>query len=202
MSDRDTAGGTAFPSGSFEDAMAGFDTATGSPRGATEVTAVPSFPTPMGGQPEEAMGQGQEQGEGQGMGATGGAAEKAKEVAGQAQEKATAAVDTAKEKVGQVTDQATSKVDVGMDKAAGGLATLAGTLREKSEGMGQQGGATGAVQTAATTAAESLDTAAQYLREKDTDQLMAELEALVRRKPAQSLLVAAGVGFLLSKALR
>jgi ElaB/YqjD/DUF883 family membrane-anchored ribosome-binding protein len=47
-----------------------------------------------------------------------------------------------------------------------------------------------------------LDQAARYLQDKDSAQLIADLEALVRRKPTESLLVAAGVGFLLSKIVR
>ncbi len=54
----------------------------------------------------------------------------------------------------------------------------------------------------ATKAADRLDAAAQYLKDKDSQQLMADLEGLVRRKPTQTLLVAAGVGFLLSKVVR
>jgi ElaB/YqjD/DUF883 family membrane-anchored ribosome-binding protein len=50
--------------------------------------------------------------------------------------------------------------------------------------------------------ADKLDAASVYLRDKDSQQLMADLEALVRRKPTESLLVAAGVGFLFSKILR
>ena len=177
MSDRDTAGGSTYPPGSFGDAMQSFDPAAGTARGTGEG---PSF-----------------------GGATGGSAtERAQEVAGQAQEKATQAVDAAKQKAGEFGDQATTKGDAGMDKAAEGLSSLAGTLRERGEGMEGQGGAAGALQTATTTAADRIEGAAQFLREKDTDQLLTELEALVRRRPTESLLVAVGVGFLLSKALR
>jgi predicted nucleotidyltransferase len=44
-----------------------------------------------------------------------------------------------------------------------------------------------------------LESTGSYLREKDTDQLMSDIEALIRRKPVESLLVAAGAGFVLSK---
>lgn len=127
------------------------------------------------------------------------AKEKATEVAGQAKEQASQAVDTAKEKAGQVAEQATAKADVGLDKAAGGLDKAADVLRERGEAMGGQGSA---VQSITATAATRLDGAAQYLQDKDTDQLKADLEAMVRQKPTQTLLVAAGVGFLLSKIVR
>ena len=128
------------------------------------------------------------------------ATDKAKDMAGQAQQKAGAAVETAQQKVDQVTDQATTKVDAGIDKAAGGLDKLADTIRGRAESSGQGGSSSMASQ--ATMVADKLDASAQYLRGKDTDQLITDLEALVRRKPAQSMLVAAGVGFLLSKTLR
>lgn len=119
--------------------------------------------------------------------------------ADQAKEKATVAVDKTKEKAGQVADQATTKVDAGMDKAAGGLDQASDMLREKAGEAGAEGGG---MQSVATQSADKLDVAAGYLKEKDTDQLVADFEALVRRKPVESLLVALGVGFLLSKAVR
>ena len=221
MSDRESTGGSAFPPSSFGDAMthggpegatssgtadatfgdelyAGASGASGASYSDTSFSSSTFSTSPI----DESMGQGQGMG-GQGGGSEGTASttDKAKEVAGQAQEKATQAVDTAKEKAGQVAGQASDKVDTGIDKAASGLSSLAGTLRERGEGMGD-GGAGGAVGTVATTAAERLDAASQYLQNKDTDQLMTDLEELVRRKPAQSLMAAAGVGFLLSKVLR
>ena len=127
------------------------------------------------------------------------ATDRVREAAGQAQDKASHAVDTGKQKAGQVAEQASAKADAGIEKAAGGLDRAADMLREKGQSMGGEGGT---MQAAATKTAEQLDKAAQFLEGKDTDQLMAELEALVRRRPTESLLVAAGVGFLLAKALR
>lgn len=131
--------------------------------------------------------------------AAGQAKEKATQVAGQAKEQASQAVGTAMEKAGQVADQATTQVDAGMDKAAGGLDKAADMLRQRSESMGGQGTQ---VQSIAGTAAVQLEKGAQYLKDKDTDQIVADLEAMVRQKPTQTLLVAVGVGFLLSKVVR
>ncbi|MDP9363697.1 MAG: hypothetical protein M3Q10_05635 [Chloroflexota bacterium] len=127
------------------------------------------------------------------------AQEKASQVAGQAQEKAGQVAAQAQEKATQVAEQATAKADVGIDKAAGGLDQAADMLRQKGEQMGGQGSAASSI---VTQAATRLDAASQYLKDKDTDQLMTDLEGLVRRKPTQTLLVAAGVGFLLSKVVR
>lgn len=106
------------------------------------------------------------------------------------------AKDTAQQKVGEASDKAQDKADKGMDKAASGLDQAADKLREQG---GQQGGTVGS---AAAMTADKLESAGGYLREKDTDQLVNDLEALIRRKPMESLLVAAGVGFVLSKLFR
>lgn len=126
-----------------------------------------------------------------------GAATKAQQTAETAKAKAGAVTETAKAKAGQVTEQAAEKADVGIDKAAGGLDKLADTIRDKTAD-----GQAAAVQGQASMVAEKLDATANYLRDKDTDQLVSDLEALVRRKPVQSVGVAVGIGFLLSKALR
>ena len=100
-------------------------------------------------------------------------------------------------------DQAQAAVTAsqGMQAAAGGLESLAGTLRDKSQSMSGQG-PTGTVQQAAAVAADKLEGAAQVLRQTDPEQLVTELEALVRRKPLESVLVAVGLGYLLSKVIR
>jgi ElaB/YqjD/DUF883 family membrane-anchored ribosome-binding protein len=102
----------------------------------------------------------------------------------------------AKQKASEMGHRAQDKADEGMEKAAAGL----GQAAEKIRSQGQQHG--GTVATAATRTADSLDSASQYLRDKDTDQLLSDLESLVRRKPVESLLAAAGIGFVLSKLVR
>ena len=125
------------------------------------------------------------------------AADRAKEAAGAVQEQARAAVGTATQKAGEVAERATATADAGLDRAAGGLEGLAGTVREKGQVVGG-----GAAQQTATKAADALETASVYLREQDTGRLVADLAALVRRRPVASLLAGAGVGFLLARALR
>lgn len=124
------------------------------------------------------------------------AKDKAEDVAGKAQEKAGELGGQAKEKAGQATDKMHSKSDKGIDSAASGLEQAANKLRQQGE---QREGTMG---TAAAKTADTLETASTYLHEKDTDQLVTDLEALVRRKPVESVLVAAGIGFVLSKIVR
>lgn len=145
-------------------------------------------------------------------GRDGSTSDKAKQTANKAKGKASAATDTAKDKAGQVKDQASAKAnqakeqasdkaDAGMDQAASGMDKLADTIRDKAQSSGDEG-AMGAVSDQATMVADKLDKASGYLREKDSDELINDLEALVRRKPMESVAVAIGVGFLLSKAFR
>jgi ElaB/YqjD/DUF883 family membrane-anchored ribosome-binding protein len=112
---------------------------------------------------------------------------------GDAASKGKEALSGAKDKAAEVSGQAHAKADEGMTKAAEGVGQAADMLRQRGEQTG------GTVGTAATTVADKLDSAGSYLQEKDTDQLLQDLESLIRRKPVESLLVAAGAGFVLSK---
>lgn len=119
--------------------------------------------------------------------------DKANEMTGQVQDKARDVAGQVQDKASQVGEQAHTMSDKGIDSAASGLEQAAGMLRQQGEGR------EGAIGTAAATTADTLESASAYLHEKDTDQLMADLEALVRKRPVESVLVAAGVGFVLSK---
>ena len=186
MSDREMAGGSPLPSSGFGSAsMSGGGGTAGGSMGESG----------QGWQTGSQGSQGWQTGEqGSQAGGQGGGS-----AVDQAKETATQAVDTVRERAGQVTEQVTTRADQGIDVAASGLDRAADMLRERSQGMGGEGSG---MQATATQLADRLDTASQYLRDKDSQQLMTDLEELVRRKPTESLLVAAGVGFLLSKVLR
>jgi len=119
----------------------------------------------------------------------------------QAQQTASQGVNTAEQTAGQVANQAAAKANQGMDTAASGLADAAGAIRQQAEGMSDQG-ASGTLQDVALATADKLESAAHFLRETSPEELVSDLEDLVRRKPVESVLVAAGIGFLLSKVMR
>jgi ElaB/YqjD/DUF883 family membrane-anchored ribosome-binding protein len=102
----------------------------------------------------------------------------------------------AQEKAGELGGKAQDKADQGMDAAASGLGQAANMLRQQGE---QRGGGVG---NAASKTADTLESASHYLRDKDTDQLMTDLQSFVRQKPVESVLIAAGIGFVLSKIVR
>lgn len=146
-------------------------------------------------------------GTGQSDSTTGNASEKADELKakgqgmaeeklGDAKAKGEELAGTGKEKAAEMGGQAQEKADEGLGKAAEGLGTAADRLREQGE---QRDGAAG---TYATTAADKLEQASGYLREKDTNQLVGDLEELVRRRPMESLIAAAGIGLLLSRIVK
>ena len=49
-------------------------------------------------------------------------------------------------------------------------------------------------------AAEKLSATAEYVRKNDLSSMMSDVEALVKKNPTPSLVVAAGLGFLIARA--
>jgi ElaB/YqjD/DUF883 family membrane-anchored ribosome-binding protein len=102
------------------------------------------------------------------------------------------------QQTGKVSEQASAKMEAGKEKAAGGLDSLAGMVRQKGESMGG-----GQMQSVAATAAEKMQAGASMLRgEGGSGELTAKIESYVRSKPAESLAIAAGLGFVVAKVLK
>jgi ElaB/YqjD/DUF883 family membrane-anchored ribosome-binding protein len=123
--------------------------------------------------------------------------DQAKETMQSVKENTDKVIDTVGSKASEVGDRATQQADAGMEKAASGMDSLAGTLRDRGQSMEE-----GQLQSAAMTAADKLESGAEKLRQTDTDQLIAQLETMIRQRPVESLVVAAAAGYLFSKALR
>lgn len=135
----------------------------------------------------QASGSGESSSSGEGM------KQQGEKAVNQVREKGGEALEQAKSRADQLGSTAHEKSDEGLDKASSGLSSAANMLREQGE---KQEGQVGNV---ASTAADKLESASGYLRERDSDQIVSDLEELVRKKPVESLLVAAGVGLLLSR---
>lgn len=116
------------------------------------------------------------------------AREKVKDVASQAKQKASELAD----KASQYGRTALEKVDEKRTDAASALESTASGIRSSGERVTQWGEA----------AAEKLQGTAQYLRDHDTRRMAGDLEAVVRRNPGPSMLIAAAFGFFLGAALR
>lgn len=113
-----------------------------------------------------------------------------------ASSKARDAIEQGKDEAEGMAKQAEAKADAGIQKSAEGLKKAADKARSASEDHSGTMGTIGAQ------AADALDKGADYLEHGDTEQFINDLESLVRRHPVESLVVAAGAGFLLSKAMR
>lgn len=122
-------------------------------------------------------------------------ADQAQEKVGQAKEKATEVKDQAADKASQLKDQATDKADQGLDKASDGLSTAADKLRDQS-------GEGGPLPAQAGMVADRLEQASSYLKGKDTNEIVSDLEKFVREKPVESVIGAVAIGFILAKILR
>jgi hypothetical protein len=83
-------------------------------------------------------------------------------------------------------------MDFGAKSLGNQLESLAGMLRNYAPRNGSLGNA-------AIMAADQLEQAGYYLREESIQGMMDGVARLVRRYPLQSLLIGAGVGYLLSR---
>jgi ElaB/YqjD/DUF883 family membrane-anchored ribosome-binding protein len=122
--------------------------------------------------------------------------DKSSSTASQLREKASEVANRAKDKVQEWSDTAAAKIDQQRESAAGALDSTAGKLHDAANAGAQK------ISTAVHSAAEGVQSTATYLREHDTRQMLSDLEDVVRRRPGQSLLIAAAVGFLVGRALR
>ena len=83
--------------------------------------------------------------------------------------------------------------------AAEALGDRVGSLAETVRTRGQQ---SGRLRQVATATADRLESGAAYLRERRFENLGRELTSTIRRYPLQSILVGAGLGFILSRRMR
>jgi ElaB/YqjD/DUF883 family membrane-anchored ribosome-binding protein len=125
------------------------------------------------GRPERGTMQGQQ-----------GTQQKVKETASKAQDKAS-----------EMGQKAQEKVDQGMDSAAGGMESAASKLREQAENMD------GMPAQAGTKVADTMERTAGYLRERDSAEIMDDIEQYVREHPMQAVAGAIAGGFLIGRIL-
>jgi hypothetical protein len=124
--------------------------------------------------------------------------DRARDIAGSAEEKLADVGSTVRERAGNAKDSLAGALEAGADK-----------LRQRS-GDGQLAGAGGAnvsmgdgrMAKVTTSVAGRMDATAHWLRDADLDGLRTGLETQVKEHPGRTLLLAVGVGYLLGKALR
>lgn len=106
------------------------------------------------------------------------------------------AVEQTKSKLTEFGSAAADKFEENRVAAASGLEGAAESLHEKADRL--PGGAK--VTNFAHSAADKLNATAGFVREHDLEGMMTDVEDLVKKNPGPSLLVAAGLGFLLARA--
>jgi len=146
------------------------------------------------------------QGTSQGAGGAGagddqGLADRARDLAGSAQEKLADVGSSVRERAGNLKDSLADALESGADK-----------LRARADGSGdgQLAGAGGGsiamsdgrVAQVTDRVAGGMEATADWLRDADLDSLKSSVERQVREHPGRTLLIAVGVGYLLGKAFR
>ncbi len=107
-----------------------------------------------------------------------------------------AGAESARRAAMEMPDRMRSTAGSGLDVAAGAI-DRAGRWVESRDGA-----AAGRVGTAVHGVADSLETAADYLRTRDFDAMRTDFEQQVRVHPLRTALIAVGAGFLLGRILR
>ena len=129
-------------------------------------------------------------------------------------ERAKNAIGTAGDKLADVGSTTREKVGVAKDKLADALQSGAERLRERGRGTG--GAALAGATTDGSTAIQSdskvaqvsdkvaggMQASADWLREADLDGLKTGIENQVKEHPGRTLLIAAGLGYLVGRAFR
>ena len=119
--------------------------------------------------------------------------EKAGEVAGQAKEKTG-------QLLSQATEQAKPRLESSKEQAAESISSAAQALRQSGGQLREQ--QQGAVAQVAETAADQVERMADFLRGRDVDQLVQEVEGFARSKPYVFLGAAGALGLVAGRFLK
>ena len=137
------------------------------------------------------------------VGGSGSATDRARNVAGQAQEKLSDVGSTVRERAGTVKNSLADALEAGAERLrnrGGGSQQLAGATGYGDQSMTTDG--SGRVAEIGGRVAGGLQSSADWLREADIDGLRQGVERQVRDNPGRTLLIAVGLGYLLGKAFR
>lgn len=130
--------------------------------------------------------------------------DRAKNALGTAGERLADVGSTAREKVGTAKDRLASALESGADRlrerSHPGGATFAGATAEGSTAI--QGGGDGRVAQVSDSVAGGMEATADWLRQADLDSLKTGIEQQVKDHPGRTLLIAAGLGYLIGRAFR
>jgi hypothetical protein len=109
-------------------------------------------------------------------------------VADRAKDMASGAADTARD----WASTAGRKAEDALGTVAGGMTSLAGTVRENAPREGMLGSAAGTV-------ADALESGGRYLEQEGFSGIADDLTGMIRRNPIPAVLIGIGLGFLLAR---
>jgi ElaB/YqjD/DUF883 family membrane-anchored ribosome-binding protein len=115
---------------------------------------------------------------------------------GNMQDKAQEMAGKTRETVNEMGQKAQDQLDKGTDQAAGGLEQAAEKLRSQTEGS------SGMPAQAGVKVAEGMESAAGYLRDHDTEDMVGDIEKYVKTHPTTALAGAVVAGFFIGRMLR
>jgi ElaB/YqjD/DUF883 family membrane-anchored ribosome-binding protein len=136
----------------------------------------------------------------------GGLKDRARDLAGNAQERLADVGSTVRDRAGNLKESLADALETGADK----LRARTGTGDGLAGATGATGGMSGSMalendgRAAQVTdrVATGMQASADWLRDADIDGLKSSIETQVKEHPGRTLLIAAGLGYLLGKALR
>ncbi|MEQ1759668.1 MAG: hypothetical protein ABL986_15225 [Vicinamibacterales bacterium] len=94
----------------------------------------------------------------------------------------------------EATLSLTDRLDQTRDTAATGLGKAASALRSAADRIPAK-----PLASTAHTTANSLDSAADYVRSRDASGMMSDVHGMVKRNPGSALVIAAAFGFVVAK---
>ena len=127
-----------------------------------------------------------------------GKVDRAKEQMGNARDKAKEGLSTAREKAGQLKNSLADKLDAGADRLRG----QGGQQFATATADGSVATSEGQMDRVARPLASGMHSTAEWLRENDLESMKQGVEQQVRDHPGRTLLIAAGLGYLIGKAFR
>ena len=135
-----------------------------------------------------------------------GVADRARSIAGSAQEKLADVGSSVRERAGHMKDSLADALDAGAEKlrqrATASAMTSSDTLAGATTSGGTAIASDGKMSQVNNRVAGGMSATADWLRDADLDGLKSGIERQVKEHPGRTLLVAVGVGYLLGKALR
>jgi hypothetical protein len=135
-----------------------------------------------------------------------GVADRARNIAGSAQDKLADVGSTVRERAGHMKDSLADALDAGADKlrqrAAANAVTTTDTLAGATSSGSTAISSDGRMSQVNNRVAGGMSATADWLRDADLEGMKSGIERQVKEHPGRTLLVAVGVGYLLGKALR